>query len=156
MKALIVISFIVAFVLMVVPVSADMRWFRPEFVVLLVIYWTMYEPQHFGLGAAWLVGFAQDLLELSALGLNAMAMLLVAYISHLVYRRLRNYVSWHQALWVFVLVGVFQLFANWLNGLVGESADSPVFLLSAIASGFLWPFLVVVMWRLRAYFRLVQ
>lgn len=141
---------------MVMPMSADLRWFRPEFVVLLVIYWSMYAPQHFGLGAVWLVGLCQDLLELSFLGLNAIGMLLIAYIMHLVYQRLRNYVFWHQALWVFVLVGVFQLFSNWLSGLLGYSANSPIFLLSAIVSGLLWPFLVIVLGRLQLYFRLIQ
>ncbi|MGH1441004.1 MAG: rod shape-determining protein MreD [Cellvibrionaceae bacterium] len=156
MKFFITISFVIAFVLMVIPISHDLKWCRPEFIVLLVIYWTMYAPQHLGLGTVWLVGLFQDILELSFLGLNAIGMLLIAYILHLVYQRLRNYVFWHQALWVFVLVGVFQLFSNWLNGFMGYSADSPVFLLSAVFSGLLWPFLVILMGRLQVYFRLIQ
>jgi rod shape-determining protein MreD len=81
---------------------------------------------------------------------------LVAYVLHLVYQRLRNYVFWHQALWVFVLVGIFQLFSNWLSGFMGHSASSPIFLLAAVFSGFLWPFLVILMGRLQIYFRLIQ
>jgi len=156
MKFFIFFSFIVAFVLMVVPVSDDLKWCRPEFILLLVIYWTIYSPQYLGLGTVWLLGLFQDILELSLLGLNAIGMLLIAYILHLVYQRLRNYVFWHQALWVFVLVGVFQLFSNWLNGFMGHSADNPIFLLSAVFSGLLWPFLVVLMGRLQVYFRLIQ
>ncbi len=157
MRVLIVASFIIAFILIVIPISFQWRWCRPEFVVLLVIYWTMFAPQHFGLVSAWFIGLFQDLLELAPLGFNAMGMLLIAYISHLVYRRIRNYVFWHQALWVFVLVGVFQLFSNWLSGFISRSTDSnPVFLLAAILSGFLWPLLVVTMGRLQVYFRLAQ
>ncbi len=156
MKALISISFVIAFLLMVLPIAHDLRWYRPEFVVLLVIYWVMYNPQHFGLGKAWLVGLLQDLIELSPLGLNAIGMLLIAYILQLVHQRLRNYVFWHQAIWVFVLVGVFQLFANWVGGFMGQSASSLIFLVSALLSGVLWPFLVILMRRMQIYFRLIQ
>lgn len=156
MKTLIITCFLVAFVFMVVPMEGLWRWARPEFVVLLVIYWSIYAPQHFGLGAAWLAGLCQDVLELSLLGLNAIGMLLIVYILHMVYQRLRNYVFWHQALWVFVLVGVFQLFSNWLNGLAGHSADTPLFLISAFISGLVWPLLVVIMGRLQVHFRLIQ
>ncbi len=156
MRVLIVTSFLLAFVLMVVPISFQWRWCRPEFVVLLVIYWAMFTPQHFGLGAAWLVGLFQDLLELAPLGLNAMAMMLVAYISHLVYQRIRNYVFWHQALWVFVLIGIFGLFSNWLSSFMGKDVGNPVFLVAALLSSLFWPFLVIIMSRLKVYFRVLQ
>ena len=156
MRWLIALSLLFAFILMVMPIDFQWRAYRPEFAVLMVIYWSMFAPQHFGLTGAWCVGIFQDLLEMSPLGLNAIGMLLVSYISFLVYQRIRSYVLWHQAVWIFVLVGVFQLFSNWLGGLFGKMMDSPVFLLAAVFSGFLWPLLVVVMQNLMVRFRLIQ
>lgn len=156
MRLFIVASFLVAFVLALIPMGIEWRWFRPEFVVLLVIYWSMFTPQHFGLGSAWLAGLMQDIIELSPLGFNAIGMLLISYISFLVYQRIRSYRLWHQAGWVFVLVGVFQLFSNWLGGFFDKAADSPIFLIPAVLSGFLWPLLVVSLNRMTLRLRLVQ
>jgi rod shape-determining protein MreD len=156
MRALIGFSFLIAFILMVIPIEFEWRWFRPEFIVLLVIYWSMFAPQYFGLIAAWSMGLIQDLLEFSPLGFNALGMMVIAYISHLVYQRIRNYLLWHQALWVFVLVGVFQVFSNWIGGFMGKSVSSPVFLIAAAISAFLWPLLVVIFGRLMVRFRLIQ
>jgi rod shape-determining protein MreD len=156
MRTLLILSFLVAFVLTVIPIGYGWRWCRPEFVVLLVIYWTMFAPQYFGLMAAWCVGLCVDLLVLSPLGFHAIGMLLISYIAHLVYRRIRNYVLWQQAMWIFVLVGVFQLFSNWLGGFFGKSSDSPVFLIAAVLSSLLWPLLVISMGRLLVHFRLLH
>jgi rod shape-determining protein MreD len=156
MRILIASTFLIAFILTAIPFSFEWRWFRPEFIVLLVIYWAMFAPQYFGLTAAWCMGLVQDLLEFSPLGFNALGMMLIAYISHLVYQRIRNYLLWHQALWVFVLVGVFQIFSNWIGGFMGKSVSSPVFLIAAGISAFLWPLLVMVLGRLMIRLRLVQ
>ncbi|MBX2807940.1 MAG: rod shape-determining protein MreD [Cellvibrionaceae bacterium] len=154
MRRLIVFSFIVAFILTVMPMMHEWRWFRPALVVLLVIYWSMFAPQYFGLVSAWFVGLIQDLLVFSPLGFHALSLLVVAYICHLVYRRIRNYLLWHQAVWVFVLVGIFQLFSNWLSGFLDGGAETALFLMPAVISGFLWPMLVVVMARILLQLRL--
>ncbi|MGH1487447.1 MAG: rod shape-determining protein MreD [Cellvibrionaceae bacterium] len=156
MKTLITVTLVIAAILMVIPISFQWRWCRPEFLVLLVIYWSMFTPQHFGLVGAWFVGLFQDLLELTPLGFNALGMLLISYIAYLVYQRIRNYVLWHQAAWVFVLVGVFQLFSNWLGGFFGKTVDSPIFLIAAVLSACIWPFLVILMGRLTIRLRLVH
>ena len=156
MKALMFISFICAFALTIIPVDFDWRWWRPEFVLLLVIYWSMYASQYFGLVAAWCVGLIMDLLLMSPLGFHSLSVLLVSYIAHLSYRRIRNYVLWHQAIWVFVLIGLFQLFSNWIGGFFDKSVDAPLFLTAAIVSGLLWPLLVVGMGRTMVYFRLTE
>lgn len=154
MRALIVLSLVVACLLMVVPMDFHWRAYRPEFVVLLVIYWSMFAPQYFGLLSAWLVGLGVDILEFAPLGYNAMGLLLVSYIAYLVYQRTRNYVIWHQAVWIFVLVGVFQLFSHWLGGFLGLNIDRPLLLVAALLSALLWPLLVVLMGRVTLHFRL--
>lgn len=156
MRVLIVVSFLGAFVLTVMPINYSWRWCRPEFVALLVIYWTLYSPQYFGLRGVWLMGICLDLLEFAPLGFNAIGLLLVSYIVHQVNQRLKNYVLWHQAIWVFILIGIFQLFTNWLGGLFGKSAESPIFLVSAAMGGVLWPLLVIFMERIRLRLRLIH
>lgn len=156
MRTFIVISFLVAFILSVTSFGYQWRWFRPEFTLLLLIYWSMFAPEYFGLLSAWCVGLAMDLLALYPLGFHAMGTLLVSYIAFSIYRRIRNYILWHQAVWVFLLVAVFQLFSNWLGGFFGKAVDSLIFLIPAFLSALLWPLLVVVLGRLRIQFHLVD
>ena len=138
------------------PLSYGWRWLRPEFIVLLVIYWSMFAPQFFGLLSAWVVGSLMDLLYLSPLGFHALGLLLISYFSYMIYRRIQNYVLWHQSVWIFILVGVFQLFSNWLGGFFDRSADTPLFLIAALLSGLIWPMVVVLLERLQVSFRLID
>ena len=153
MRVIIITSFLVAFLLTVVAVDPEWRWCRPEFVLLLVIYWSMFFPQNFGLAAAWCTGICLDLLQFSPLGFHAMGLLLISYISLLLYRRIRNYLLWHQALWIFVLVVIFQLFSHWLGNFYGKVVDSSLFLISSLLTALLWPLLVAFMGRVLGYFR---
>ena len=154
MIRLMVLSFLVAFVLMAMPMGFEWRWYRPEFVVLLVIYWSMYTPQYFGLTAAWLMGLGLDLITFSPLGLHGLCTLLVAYIAHLTHQRMRNYVLWHQGVWMFILVGVYHLLSHWLTNFLGYAQATPAFLISALLSGFIWPLVVVLLARLQIVWRL--
>lgn len=156
MRVLIAISFCLAFLLMVIPVSFEWRWCRPEFVVLLVIYWAMTTPQYFGLFSAWCIGLFQDLIEFSPLGLNAIGMLIIAYLANMFYSRIRHYVFWHQSLWIFTFIAVFGFYSNWVIGLVSDRDGSLLFLIAALTSALLWPVLVIMMKSIQIRFRLTQ
>ena len=132
-----------------VPVG-DSLWYRPG-VGGATGYLLAWQPQQMSMLAFWAIGLLQDILEGSPLGLHALALMGVAYVCLLSYQRLRNYVLWHQALVVFVIVGVHQLVDNWVHSLSGAAADSLRFLWPAVVSGALWPlvWLLLERWRLR-------
>jgi len=148
-------SFLVALVLAVLPIPDSWAWFRPEFVALLVIYWVLVLPQQVGVGVAFAVGIVQDIVEYSVLGTHALSLVAVAYVCVLAYRRIRNYALWQQSLWVFILVGLHQLFWNWIHNFSGNSAESLIFLVPALVSALIWPFVLILMeWvRIRTHTR---
>ncbi len=141
---------------MVMPIDFEWRGLRPEFVVLLVIYWSMVSPQYFGLLSAWFVGLLHDLLEFSPLGVNAIGMMIVAYLAHMFYPRIRHYVFWHQSLWIFMFVAVFSIYSNWVSSLVSQRESSYFFLFAALTSALLWPVLVLMLKSIQIRFRLSQ
>ena len=148
MRVLLIFSFVLAFFLSAIPLFETLSFYRPEWVVVLMIYWSVYYPQHIGLFAAWLIGLMLDLVLMVPLGYHALGMVLITYIVHMVYRRFRHYVLWHQSLWVFVLVGVFGLFENWLGSFWGRQEDG-YYLVRAGITALLWPILVLIMDQLR-------
>lgn len=148
------ISLAIALVLSVFPLPVSWAWFRPEFVALVAIYWGIVFPQYFGLGTAWLVGLVQDVVEYSLLGQHALALVAVVYVCHLSYQRIRNYALWQQSAWVFILVGIHQLFWNWVHSLQGNAATPIYFLLPALISALAWPMLLIMMEWVRLRFRI--
>ena len=99
-------SILLALLLSIVDLPQQYVWLRPELVCLVVLYWVLYTPQRIGLGIAWLVGLAQDVVEASVWGAHAPALCLVAYIVQASYQRLCAHSPWQQCFgclcwWVF-------------------------------------------------------
>ena len=104
------VSLLAALLVAVYPLSPAVSVYRPELLCLVVIYWVLHSPHQLGVGVAWCVGLLQDLVEDGVWGGHALALALVAYIGIMSYRRLRTYSMTQQMFWVFVFVGIHQLF----------------------------------------------
>lgn len=149
------ISILAAYLLAIFPLDYAFLWLRPEFVALLVVYWAIHLPQQFGLVSAWMSGLGLDIVENSTLGQHALALTVVAYVCLMSYQRIRSYAMWHQSMWIFILVGIHQLFCNWVQSLNGRSADVWEFLIPALASALIWPVVYAVLSTLRIHYRVV-
>jgi rod shape-determining protein MreD len=147
------LTFVLAYVLAVVPLPGWLQWGRPEWVALTLIYWCIALPQRVGIAAALLLGVGLDVLEGSVLGQNAFALVVVALLSHILYQRLRVYSLWQQALVVFILVGINQLICQWVQNIEGVSVLPRLFLLPAVSSALLWPVVLHSLRSLRRYYR---
>ena len=146
-------TFVVAYVLAVLPLPHWLADGRPEWVALVLIYWCIALPQGVGMGTGVVVGLGLDVLEGAGLGQNALSLLFVALLSVLLYQRLRVYSLWQQSAVVFVLVGIKQLLGQWVQNLEGGSAQSLLFLLPALTSALLWPVALHVLRQLRRQYR---
>lgn len=146
-------TFLVGFMLSQMPLPQFAEWFRPEWVVMILIYWVMALPERVGLGTAVAVGLVLDLIKGSPLGLNVLTLLIICYLTQILYKRLRMFPLVQQAIMVMVLVGINQLVFNWVHGLMGSRSDNLIFLLPALVSALLWPWLFVILRSLRRTFR---
>ena len=149
---LILASFLVAFVLAVLPLPVWLLWARPEWVALVLIYWTIALPHRVGILTGLLLGVMLDALEGALLGQNAFSLVVVALLCLVLYQRLRVFSLWQQAATVFVLVGINQLVCQWVENLEGVGSSSPVFLLPAVSSALLWPVVLHTLRRLRRHY----
>jgi rod shape-determining protein MreD len=145
-------TLIIGFILRPMPLPAMFVWWRPEWVAMIVIYWVMALPHRFGIGMAWVSGLALDVLKGSLLGMNALSLTMVAFITLILHKRLRMYPLWQQAMMVLVLVGINQLIFHWIQSLSGSTGDSLIFLLPALVSAILWPWVFVVLRGIRRTF----
>ena len=147
------LTFLVAYVLAVMPLPPWLQWARPEWVALTLIYWCIALPQRVGITTGLVLGLGLDVLEGSLLGQNALALVVVALLSLILYQRLRVYSLWQQAGVVFMLVGINQLICQWVQNLEGMSALPLLFLLPAFSSALLWPLVLHILRGLRRHYR---
>jgi rod shape-determining protein MreD len=143
----IALSFLVSLVLSVYPLPMDMRWWRPEFVLIVAIYWIFFMPLTVSFTLLCALGLFQDLLEGVPFGQHSLGLVIVAYICILSYQRVRNFSIWRQSGWIFVLVGIAQLTDNWVQGMAGRPLSGIQFLYPAFTSALLWP---VCLWWLNS------
>ena len=149
---LIVTSFVAAYVLAVLPMPRWLLWARPEWVALVLIYWSIALPHRVGILTALVVGVILDSLEGAVLGQNAFSLVVVAVLCLVLYQRLRVFSVLQQAATVFVLVGINQLVCQWVQSLEGLGSKSLLFLLPAVSSALLWPLILHVLRRLRRHY----
>lgn len=149
----IAMSFFAAVLLNIAPVPEWMQWARPEWVALVLIYWVIALPQRIGIAIAWLVGIMLDSLEGAVLGQNALSLSVVAYLSIILYQRLRMYAIWQQAMVVCILILIHQLIGQWVQNLARVGADTFMFLFPVLASALLWPWVMLLLRHLRRQYR---
>jgi rod shape-determining protein MreD len=149
---LILTSFLAAFVLAVLPMPVWLMWARPEWVALVLIYWTIALPHRVGILTGLVVGIFLDTLEGAVLGQNAFSLVVVALLSLTLYQRLRVFSVLQQAGTVFVLVGINQLVCQWVQNLEGVGSATLFFLLPAVSSALLWPVVLYTLRGLRRHY----
>jgi rod shape-determining protein MreD len=149
----VIASFLLALVLAVVPLPTWAVWARPEWVALVIIYWTIALPHRVGILTALILGICLDVLEGAVLGQNAFGLVVVALLALTLYQRLRVFSLAQQAGVVFVLAGINQLICQWVQNLQGVGAQSLLFLLPAFSSALVWPVVLHYLRHLRRQYR---
>ncbi len=145
---MIVLTIIVSLVLMMIPMPAAMLYFRPEFVLLTLIYWAMATPQRLGIGMAWFTGLLMDVLMGGGLGIMAFAYALVIYLVLQFHLQLRQYPVWQQGLYIFSFV----LLLHIILVLASPRLINWSFWYPALSSMLIWPVIFRILKKLRRTF----
>lgn len=127
--------------LSVSPLPEFMLIGRPLWVALILTYWLLALPHRVGMTTAWVLGLAQDVLFGTLLGQHALILTLVAFLVLSLHQRLRMFPLWQQSMVLMVVLGVAQLVQLWLNALTGSRPPTLAFILPAVVSALLWPWL---------------
>lgn len=145
-------TFIIGLVLSQIPLPDLLTWARPTWVLLVLIYWVMALPHRVGVRSAFLLGLVLDLLRGSVLGLSALSMTIITFLVLILYKRMRMFPLWQQSALILVLVGINQLLFHWMQGITGTASSSLLFLLPALVSALVWPWLFLLLRGVRRLF----
>lgn len=140
--SLIVISIIVAFCLTILPLPEWAEIYRPQWLMLVIIFWVLVLPEAFGVGLSWCIGLLLDVMFGSLLGQYALAMMLVAYLTYKLHYQLRAFPIWQQSIAVFLFISLAQLFVVWTNVLTGQTIMNYwQYGVSILVSAAIWPWI---------------
>jgi len=138
----IVLSLVIALMLAIIPLPGWAEGVRPEWTLLVLIYWCLAVPSRVGVGFSWLVGLGVDVLTGSLLGEHGLGYALVAFLVVKLHQRIRVYPEWQQAGVVLLLLLLNQLTCLWVLGITGRAPDGMLFyLLPSVVGMLLWPLL---------------
>ena len=149
------LSFVAALILSVVPMPAPFDAGRPMWLAMVVAYWVMALPHRVGLLTAWVAGLATDVLFGELFGQNALVLVMVAWLVLLLYQRIRRFPLWQQSLVMLPGLGIAQMVSLWLSSLGGNRPPTLLYLLPALVSTVLWPWVFTVLRLLRRRFHVL-
>jgi rod shape-determining protein MreD len=131
----ILLTIFVSMILMLIPLPEQVEFFRPEFVLMVLIYWSMALPNRVGITGAWFTGLFMDVIYGTALGVNALTYALVMFLIARFYLQLRQFPIWQQALIILSLV----LLAQLVPSLMAPQNANWYLWLPALTSTLIWP-----------------
>ena len=130
---------LLALILTVLPLPVWLDVFRPAFLVLTVLYWSINTPRAGGIGLGFLCGLLLDVFQGPVLGEHALALALVAYIAVREHQRIRSKPAIQQALIVFVALLAYEAVLFAIDGWTGHPVTSPLRWLHTLSGAMIWP-----------------
>jgi rod shape-determining protein MreD len=144
----VVLSALVALALAIVPLPTVMETVRPDFLVLVVFYWSIAQPRAGGLALAFFAGLALDLVSGVVLGQHALALTLMAAWATNLRLRIRVFSILSQCLTVFALLTGYQFIIFWIDGATGNPVTAYSRWLAPVIGALIWPLMVGVLSKL--------
>jgi len=115
------LTLIAALVLAALPLPDSIVAFRPDWAVIIMLYWSLVAPRRYGLLTALWLGLALDTLSGALLGQHALALLIVVYLSQRFYLRIRVFPVSQLAVTVVLLLTMYQFTLFWIDGVAGRT-----------------------------------
>ena len=138
------LSLLVALLCQLFPWVGQGIIFRPDFMLVVLLYWLLRAPNLCNVGTAWFVGLLVDLATSSLLGQHALVFTLTAFIGLSYQRRLVLFNAWQLAGYVFALL-VFERIAILLLKLfAGNDNPSWNYFWPILTGMLLWQFMILV------------
>ncbi len=141
----IVLTFIVALALDILPLPSWVKWLRPYWSLLVLIYWVMALPNVVSFFSAFSLGIILDLLSGTLLGEHAFALVVITYFMLKCYQLIRVYPLMQQTAFVFLFIFSYQIIIFIIQGFLGELPHAFMYWWGSLISTLLWPWVFILL-----------
>ncbi len=139
----VIVTILLALMLTLVPLPEALDPLRPDWVMLILIYWAMTAPSSYNVGSAWVIGILLDVAQGTLLGQHALALCVVVYVTIKFHLLMRVFPLLQLTATVFALLALYQFLLFWINGVAGVTAPAIDYWASVITGAIVWPFLAM-------------
>ena len=153
-RIIIILTFLVALMASIMPLPLSVDAFRPDWVLVVLLYWCLALPSRVNVISAWVLGFILDVLLGSTLGVHAGAMAISVFIVAGNFQKIRNFSVWQQAMIVGVLSALYHLIVFWLQRFLTDAIFLPSYLYPVVTTVILWPWAFLLLRKIRRNFRI--
>ena len=143
------LSLVVALILMILPLPDWAQMYRPNWMALVLIYWSMALPKRVGLWFAFFSGIVLDTSLGTLLGQHTLALVIVVYFNLLFYQRIRVLALAQQAIYVFALLLINQVVIAWVEGIMGRPTPLLAYFGAPLIGMLIWPWVFVILRDIR-------
>ena len=144
-----ILTLVLALALSAVPLPTSVAPFRPEWVPLMLIFWSMLAPERFGLLTAFWMGLLLDTLSGSLLGQHALALVVVVHLTIRFHLRIRVFPIWQLSVTVVLLLAIYEFVLFWVDGVAGRTVPLMERWAPLITSAMIWPLIMAYLDRYR-------
>jgi rod shape-determining protein MreD len=135
---LVFFSLLGAYLLAVLPWSGVWLLARPDFVLIVLIFWTVHQPRSIGQGVAFALGLLMDVSDSMLLGQHALAYVIATFGAQVLRVRILSFHLPEQTLHVLGLTIVAAAVMLVLNLLLGADFPGFAFLVSPVLTALCW------------------
>jgi rod shape-determining protein MreD len=135
---LIFFSLVIAFMLAVLPWSGAWLLARPDFVVLVLLFWALHEPRSIGQGMAFALGLLMDVSDSMLLGQHAFAYVIAIFGAQVLRVRILTFGLGEQTLHVLGIMVITSAVMLLLNLLLGADFPGFAYFVSPVVTALLW------------------
>ena len=152
---IIILTLLVALVASITPLPLSIDAFRPDWVLVVLVYWCLALPTKVNVVSAWFMGLLHDVLLGSVLGVHAAAMAITVYIVASNFQKIRNFSVWQQALIVGTLSALYHLIVFWFQRFILDVVFLPSYLYPVLTTIVLWPWVFLLLRKTRRHFKII-
>ena len=148
----ILISVVVALFLTILPWPTWAEEFRPQWLAMTLIYWSLALPNRVGVFWGWVAGLVLDVVSGTVLGQHALSLSVTTYLAVELHPRVRVFPLLQQAVSVWVLLLVERLLSLWVIGATGQPTPTLWYWMPTFVGMLLWPWVFILLRDVRRRF----
>lgn len=138
------LSLLVAFICLLLPWSGFALKLRPDFVLIVIIFWILRAPNRCNIGTAWFIGLWVDLATGGVFGQHALAYTVTTFVAVIYQRRLVLFSNSQQLVYVLLLLIISQLTLLTVKTFEGSESLGWAYFLPSITGVILWQIAVAL------------